>query len=423
MAWLKEILTKAGDRKVVLFSHHQLYSHSSRRAEALESPGFRSRSCAASAIFAWYWGHEHRCIDLRGPRSELRNSGALHRPRRHAGKPQGHAQSAARRRASLRARRMAAQHRAQTSGRQTLPNVVVLEGPNEYIKGEEDKFSPHGYAVLSFDGPLSRSRSSIRQGQVIYEKTWSERHGDRHEARTSCATVPPARSATIRSPTRSPRSGQLSVRRTSRQRAAGPVGARQAAQRRNRRPPRRSRRWRSSCACCARSCSRASGKLDRSSGSGRTESLAAGSQGHWSGSAARRATDGVDRPRRDQDGKHVGTGFLVADGLLATNRHVLGALTFGAEVLAQDRGAHRLQAGGRTATNSATDIVAIAGVAAIHRKLDMVLLTIPKLGRPQSASRWRKRPQETAQSRSAFRQDRRNIPLFLSVAYSRGSSE
>jgi hypothetical protein len=33
-------------------------------------------------------------------------------------------------------------------------------------------------------------------------------------------------------------------------------------------------------------------------------------------------------------GKHIGTGFLVADGVLATNRHVLDALTFGAEVLA-----------------------------------------------------------------------------------------
>ena len=33
-------------------------------------------------------------------------------------------------------------------------------------------------------------------------------------------------------------------------------------------------------------------------------------------------------------GTHVGTGFLVGDGLLATNRHVLGALTYGAEVLA-----------------------------------------------------------------------------------------
>jgi len=35
-----------------------------------------------------------------------------------------------------------------------------------------------------------------------------------------------------------------------------------------------------------------------------------------------------------KSGTHVGTGFLVAEGVLATNRHVLGILTFGAEVLA-----------------------------------------------------------------------------------------
>ena len=80
-------------------------------------------------------------------------------------------------------------------------------------------------------------------------------------------------------------------------------------------------------------------------------------------------------------GKHVGTGFLVADGVLATNRHVLGALTFGSEVLAP--GAARVVF--KQEIDSVTipaDIVAIAGVAAIHPKLDMVLLTVAKLGRP-----------------------------------------
>jgi hypothetical protein len=80
-------------------------------------------------------------------------------------------------------------------------------------------------------------------------------------------------------------------------------------------------------------------------------------------------------------GKHVGTGFLVADGLLATNRHVLGALTFGAEVLAP-AAARVVFKQEVDATNSPTDIVAIDGVAAIHPTLDMVLLAVAKLGRP-----------------------------------------
>ena len=64
---------------------------------------------------------------------------------------------------------MAAQPGADREGN-PLPSAVVLEGRNEFIKDEEDKFSPHGYAVLTFDGPCSRSRCSTRHGQVIYEK-------------------------------------------------------------------------------------------------------------------------------------------------------------------------------------------------------------------------------------------------------------
>ena len=80
-------------------------------------------------------------------------------------------------------------------------------------------------------------------------------------------------------------------------------------------------------------------------------------------------------------GTHVGTGFLVADGLIATNRHVLGVLTLGSEVLAP--GAARIVFKQEAqATNPPEHIVALEAVAAIHPKLDMVLLTLKKLGRP-----------------------------------------
>jgi S1-C subfamily serine protease len=80
-------------------------------------------------------------------------------------------------------------------------------------------------------------------------------------------------------------------------------------------------------------------------------------------------------------GTHIGTGFLVADGLVATNRHVLAAMTFGAEVLAP--GAARIVFKQETdAANEPEDIAPIAGVAAIHPTLDMALLAISKQGRP-----------------------------------------
>src|SRR5262249_48782952 len=69
-----------------------------------------------------------------------------------------------------------------------------------------------------------------------------------------------------------------------------------------------------------------------------------------------------------KSGTHVGTGFLVAENALATNRHVLGALTFGSEVLepAAARVVFRQEHG---RTNKPGDIVSIDGVLAMHPRL------------------------------------------------------
>ena len=81
------------------------------------------------------------------------------------------------------------------------------------------------------------------------------------------------------------------------------------------------------------------------------------------------------------DGKHIGTGFVVADGILATNRHVLDDLTFGTGVLAADRAqvAFQREVG---ATDAPEQTVPIAGVIRVHPRFDIALLAIAALGRP-----------------------------------------
>lgn len=85
--------------------------------------------------------------------------------------------------------------------------------------------------------------------------------------------------------------------------------------------------------------------------------------------------------RIERGNQHKGTGFLVADGLLATNRHVLAALTSGSEVLApgNSRVVFKQEV---ESTNPPEHVVSIEDVAAIHPKLDMVLLRLRPLGRP-----------------------------------------
>lgn len=117
------------------------------------------------------------------------------------------------------------------------------------------------------------------------------------------------------------------------------------------------------------------------------------------------------------DGRHVGTGFLVRDGLIATNRHVLGVLTYGSEALASGKAriVFKQEAG---ATNPPTEIVPLEGVAAIHPSLDMVLLAIGKSTRPPIDI--------VAQPVAEFEQvaaigypadDRANNPVFLSAVF------
>ncbi len=102
-----------------------------------------------------------------------------------------------------------------------------------------------------------------------------------------------------------------------------------------------------------------------------------------------------------KEGKHIGTGFLVADKLLATNRHVLGALTFGAEVLGP--GVARVVFKQEVdSTNGPADVVPIEGVAAIHPKLDMVLLTVAAPAGPRSRSTMWPSPKPRRSPPSAF---------------------
>jgi S1-C subfamily serine protease len=78
--------------------------------------------------------------------------------------------------------------------------------------------------------------------------------------------------------------------------------------------------------------------------------------------------------------QHVGTGFVVADRLIATNRHVLAALTMGSEVLPSGR-ARIVFKQEVDDSDASTDIAQISGVAKIHPVLDIVLMRTDTAGR------------------------------------------
>jgi hypothetical protein len=169
VAWLRSILAKAGDRKVVLFSHHQLYSHFDDQGTKLFGhPGF-GEILRSKRIFAWYWGHEHRCVLFEQPDE---NFGLFGRCIGHSGMPESRDATLSLPRATEKIYEQAEWRRspAQTHKGNRLPSAVVLDGPNKFIKNEEDKFAPHGYAVLTLDGPTLKEQVLNATGHVIYAK-------------------------------------------------------------------------------------------------------------------------------------------------------------------------------------------------------------------------------------------------------------
>ncbi|HEY0661253.1 MAG TPA: serine protease [Lysobacter sp.] len=83
-----------------------------------------------------------------------------------------------------------------------------------------------------------------------------------------------------------------------------------------------------------------------------------------------------------KNGEHVATGFLVRDGVLATNRHVLAQLTFGTEVLLPSEPARICFGREDGVAVKASDIVEITGVVGVHPRVDLALLRVPKQERP-----------------------------------------
>lgn len=167
VAWLRGILNQAGDRRVVLFSHHQLFScFESQGTKLWANQGFAD-ILDSRRIFAWYWGHEHRCAIYQDPESR---SGLWGRCIGHGGMPQGRKETrklpVAQGFGSGDWRQAPA--KVDSRGVQLAPRSAILEGPNPLIPGEEDKFTPHGYAVLTLDDDHLIEEVRDPAGAILY---------------------------------------------------------------------------------------------------------------------------------------------------------------------------------------------------------------------------------------------------------------
>ena len=136
--WLKSIVNAAGNRKLILFSHHQPFSQLDDQGPNLQIA--LADLLNTQRIHAWFWGHEHRLVlydphPIWGFKGRCIGHGGF--PGFRDDLPDAHGNL-------YQWLILPAQPQA--------PKAQLLDGPNFWVPQEPEGFSPHGYVVLDFDG-------------------------------------------------------------------------------------------------------------------------------------------------------------------------------------------------------------------------------------------------------------------------------
>src|SRR5262249_46248322 len=114
-------------------------------------------------VAAWYFGHEHCCVLY----DKHPSYGLMGRCLGHGGIP--YTRSAVAGFPVERSVGHASWRRFDPRG--PAPGGLVLDGPNPYIVGKENKYGPHGFATLEFDGPTLTERIHAPDGAELSRNT------------------------------------------------------------------------------------------------------------------------------------------------------------------------------------------------------------------------------------------------------------
>jgi predicted phosphohydrolase len=158
--WLARLVGRAEQKgqKIVLMSHHPPFSlfeeAADRAVERLRGQLTEGR------ILAWYWGHEHRAV-MYDRHEDWKMFG---RCIGHSGFPYFRDDLS-----------KAIDQRTNPDGttwnlvvKDGLPPAWVLDGPNVYVRGHEERYGPHGYASLILDGPHLHEVVHTAEGEEIW---------------------------------------------------------------------------------------------------------------------------------------------------------------------------------------------------------------------------------------------------------------
>lgn len=167
VGWLTLLVKQAGSRKVVVFSHQQPFSRLASQGPKLQQA--LNHLLTAERIRAWYWGHEHDCI-VYDEHPEWKLFG---RCLGNGGIPQAPKHEVRGAAVDRRHPAVAGTTWQRLEGKDTVPGCIVLDGPNAAMKKDSDKqrFVPHGFMTLDFNGPTLTERVFLSDGTEVLTNT------------------------------------------------------------------------------------------------------------------------------------------------------------------------------------------------------------------------------------------------------------
>jgi hypothetical protein len=160
IAWLRAIVEQAGSRKIVLFSHHQAFAWLETAKEKLVEQ--LAEFLMGKKIFAWYWGHEHRCVIY----NQHPGWGLYGRCVGHSGYPyfrdklDGFPKEPDFPKATWR----------KLQAKNLVPGGLVLNGPNPYVEDHPDEYGTQGHMTLEFDDGRLNEIVHLPDGTRVYER-------------------------------------------------------------------------------------------------------------------------------------------------------------------------------------------------------------------------------------------------------------
>jgi len=161
-SWVKGLADAAPGKKLVLFTHHQPFSHFDEGGEKLVEKLLPLLN--TQRITAWYWGHEHRCVVYdRHPRWNF------------FGRCIGHGGYPYFREPSLAFQEVVDppmvlygfwRELPQNADR-GAPRALLLDGPNPDLGSHKDDYGPNGYLTLEFTGETLTEHYFLPTGEEL----------------------------------------------------------------------------------------------------------------------------------------------------------------------------------------------------------------------------------------------------------------